>query len=267
MNSPLLDKVAHADPQINVNNHQTFSGLETKPKKPHSVAKSDPLLPKLQYIQGFPILPPKPRLKTTTNRKRTPRTPSRPKPKPPAQPSKLQYIDGLPVLPKTDAEFAASRATQPPVYFRGHTPGKCLHCTLTSSPCTFTRGTSSAPCGRCRRLGQVCMIRRPGTANRIVTGEGARDWVPVQRAVERGLREDGARALAERVIREVEDEGRRVVFGDRLRERDIKGWCLPKVVEGGNGGDEPWKRGLRRQEEAGKGTKEVGEGPLSEAVC
>ncbi|GKT73656.1 hypothetical protein ColTof4_06079 [Colletotrichum tofieldiae] len=142
MNFPLLDDVADADPQVNVNPRHIFSGPETKPTEHHFVGTSDTLLPRLQYIEGFPILPLKPRLKTTANRKHTPRPSSRPKPKPQALPSKLQYIDGLPVLPKTDADFAASRATQPPVYFRGYTPGKCLHCTLTSSPCTFTKGDS-----------------------------------------------------------------------------------------------------------------------------
>ncbi|KAK1985529.1 hypothetical protein LZ30DRAFT_552985, partial [Colletotrichum cereale] len=158
-------------------------------------------------------------------------------------PSRLQYADGLPILPKTAAELAAAaRAKQPPVYFRDHTRGRCIHCALAASPCTFTIGTPSTPCGRCRRLGQVCMIRRPGTARRIVTGDKAGDWVPVQRAVEEAVGEDGARALAERAMQESEDKGTMAVFGERFRAKDIRGWCLPRVVGGGEGGEGFWRR-------------------------
>ncbi|KAK1598993.1 uncharacterized protein LY79DRAFT_665555 [Colletotrichum navitas] len=165
----------------------------------------------------------------------------------------MQYADGLPVLPRTDTEtaaaLAATLARQPPVYFRDYTRGRCIHCALTASPCTFTRTTPSTPCGRCRRLGLVCMVRRPGTARRIVTGDEAGDWVPVQRVVEKAVGEVGARAIAEKAMRESEEEGRRAVFGGCFRAKDIRGWCLPRVVESGEGGDGLWRRFLTRKDE------------------
>ncbi|TKW50853.1 hypothetical protein CTA1_12171 [Colletotrichum tanaceti] len=161
--------------------------------------------------------------------------PRRSRIRPLARPSKLRYIDGLPVLPRTDAERAAARTRLPPVYFCDHTPGKCLHCTLAGTPCTFTRVTPSAPCGRCRRLGQVCLVRRPGSAERIITGEDAADWAPVGRAVEILLGEDGALALAGRAMEQREEAGGIVVFGERVTERDARGWCLPRVIVGGGG--------------------------------
>ncbi|CCF36679.1 hypothetical protein CH063_08189 [Colletotrichum higginsianum] len=157
--------------------------------------------------------------------------------RPLAQPSKLRYVDGLPALPRTDAELAAARARLPPVYFRDHTPGKCLHCTLAGTPCTFTRVTPSAPCGRCRRLGRVCLIRRPGSARRIITGEDAGDWVPMGRVAGVLLGDDGALALVGRAMEQREEEGGIVVFGERVTERDARGWCLPRIIGGEGCGD------------------------------
>ncbi|EFQ25056.1 uncharacterized protein GLRG_00200 [Colletotrichum graminicola M1.001] len=165
----------------------------------------------------------------------------------------MQYVDGLPVLPRTDTEIAAALAAtlarQPPVCFRDHTRGRCIHCTLTASPCTFTKATPSTPCGRCRRLELICMVRRPGTARRIVTGDEVGDWIPVQRVVEEAVGEGGARALAEKAMRESEEEGTRAVFGDSFGAKDVRNWSLPRVFKGGEDGGALWRQFLTRKDE------------------
>ncbi|KAK2003372.1 hypothetical protein LX36DRAFT_745564 [Colletotrichum falcatum] len=253
---PFLEAFPDSRSQITVKRYRPWYKPEEKPTRLYPVGEPRPLPPaKLRYIEGIPVLPLEPPPKTAGHPKRTARPPPRRKPKSPVQPpSRLQYAEGLPVLPvppKADADIA-SVARQPPVCFRDHTRGGCIHCALTASPCTFTRVPPSMPCGRCGRLGLICMIRRPGTATQVVTGAKAGDWVPVQQAVEEAVGENGARALAERSMRESEEEGTRAVFGGRFGAKDVRAWCLPRVVGGGEGGDGFWGRVLGKKGEDGE---------------
>lgn len=224
--STFLYVASQTNSQDNINTNETLSEPDTSPARSPLVSGPKDLSI-LHHDPPFKALHPKPiRF-----------SPPRPRARPLAQPSKLRYVDGLPALPRTDAELAAARARLPPVYFRDHTPGKCLHCTLAGTPCTFTRVTPSAPCGRCRRLGRVCLIRRPGSARRIITGEDAGDWVPMGRAAGVLLGEDGALALVGRAMEQREEEGGIVVFGERVTARDARGWCLPRIIGGEGCGD------------------------------
>ncbi|KAK2050851.1 hypothetical protein LZ31DRAFT_626878 [Colletotrichum somersetense] len=274
--SPFLVAFAHASPRNTTKKYHPWSEPEEKHTRFYPVREPRPLPSntKPRYIEGIPVLllehPPK----TAGRPRRTSRPPPCPRPRAPVQPpSKLRYVDGLPVFPKTASEIAtanaAALARQPPVYFRDHTPGWCIHCALTASPCTFTRATPSTPCGRCRRLGLACMIRRPGTARRIVTGDEAGDWVPVQRALEEAVGEDGARALAERAMRESEEDGARAVFGSRFVAKDVRGWCLPRVVGGRGRGGGFWRRVLRikGEEEGHEETEGVDRSSISELAA
>ncbi|KAJ0386810.1 hypothetical protein COL922a_003584 [Colletotrichum nupharicola] len=106
-------------------------------------------------------------------------------PKPPPIRPKLQYLNGLPLLSPSSP---SSRAPPPPVVYRECTPGKCLQCALAGARCEFFTAEQkikpSGPCGRCRRVGGVCLVRRllesADWSRDEISGAQAADWIPAK---------------------------------------------------------------------------------------
>ncbi|KAF5516176.1 hypothetical protein CGCS363_v001484 [Colletotrichum siamense] len=157
---------------------------------------------------------------------------SKPRRPPPIRP-KLQYLNGLPLLSPSSP---SSRAPLPPVFYRECTPGKCLQCALASARCEFFTSEqklkSSGPCGRCRRVGGVCLVRRllesADWGRDEISGAQAGDWIAAETG---GVGDADAVRLAGELLAEGRRGRRRDICGVAVGEVDLKGWALPKPCE------------------------------------
>ncbi|KAF5526859.1 hypothetical protein CGCA056_v001489 [Colletotrichum aenigma] len=157
---------------------------------------------------------------------------SKPRRPPPIRP-KLQYRNGLPLLSPCSP---CSRPPPPPVVYRECTPGKCLQCALAGARCEFFTAEQkikpSGPCGRCRRVGGVCLVRRllesADWGRNEISGAQAGDWISAETGV---VEEADALRLAGELLAEGRRGRRRDVCGVVVREADLKGWALPKPCE------------------------------------
>ncbi|EQB54313.1 hypothetical protein CGLO_05887 [Colletotrichum gloeosporioides Cg-14] len=151
---------------------------------------------------------------------------------PPIRP-KLQYRNGLPLLSPSSP---SSRAPPPPVVYRECTPGKCLQCALAGARCEFFTVEQKlkpyGPCGRCRRVGGVCLVRRlredADWGRDEISGAQAGDWIAAETG---GVEEVDAVRLAGELMAEAKRRRQRDVYGVVVGEADLKGWALPKPCE------------------------------------
>ncbi|KAL3299088.1 hypothetical protein RB213_012159 [Colletotrichum asianum] len=174
------------------------------------------------------------------------------KSKPPPIRPKLQYRNGLPLL---SPPSPCSRAPPPPVVYRECTPGKCLQCALAGARCEFFTAEQkikpSGPCGRCRRVGGVCLVRRllesADWGRNEISGAQAGDWISAETGV---VEEADAVRLAGELLAEGKRGRRRDVCGVVVGEADLKGWALPKPCEAEEEAEEEevyWKRLLPKR--------------------